>query len=241
MTRLPLTLVALPGLNGTQGLFKPLLEAAPTGWRVLALDYPTHQKNSYESLTQHILHRLKQIEGSFILLGESFSGPLALLIAQHEPEGLRGLILCASFINAPHLKLGKYLPWAMGFALVRFLLKQLHLLPKNHHFQLLELLSPELQKVSISVLTDRIQSVFSVDTTAALIECPVPIIYFRGMKDLLVPKRNLQQIHHLRPDIQIAEFDTSHFLLQEAPKQAWIAIKEFNSSLNLKINIMKNF
>ena len=41
-----------------------------------------------------------------MLLGESFSGPIAAAIAAAPPPGLRGLILCATFLRNPRPELG---------------------------------------------------------------------------------------------------------------------------------------
>ena len=54
---------------------------------------------------------------TFYVLGWSFSGPLALMLAEKEPQRTRGVILSASFIRPPLL----FLPWvrfAIGTPLV---------------------------------------------------------------------------------------------------------------------------
>ena len=37
--------------------------------------------------------------GDFVVVGESFSGPLALLLAARSPPGLRGVVLCATSLT----------------------------------------------------------------------------------------------------------------------------------------------
>ena len=39
--------------------------------------------------------------GDFVVVGESFSGSLALMLATRRPVGLRGVVLCASFVRFP--------------------------------------------------------------------------------------------------------------------------------------------
>src|SRR5262249_61625115 len=46
-----------------------------------------------------------------LLLGASFSGPRALLLAPRRPPGLRGVILCASFARSP---LPRFVRWLGG-------------------------------------------------------------------------------------------------------------------------------
>ena len=77
-----ITLVLLPGLHGTEGLFEPLVKGAPDDIDILAIEYPPHEKIPYEKLTTIVGDKLKSIEGSYIILGESFAGPLSLFIAE---------------------------------------------------------------------------------------------------------------------------------------------------------------
>ena len=39
--------------------------------------------------------------GSFYVLGWSFSGPMALMVAERRPPGLRGIALASSFVRRP--------------------------------------------------------------------------------------------------------------------------------------------
>src|SRR4051812_43266913 len=96
----PLTVVLLPGLDGTGTLFGPVLDHLPPDLRPLVVTYPTEEPLGYEQLLAHVLERLPT-SAPFVLLGESFSGPLALMASSRSPVGLRGVILCASFVRNP--------------------------------------------------------------------------------------------------------------------------------------------
>ena len=50
--------------------------------------------------------------GSFVVLGESFSGPIAIRIAARAPPGLVGVILCGTFAKNPY----PWLRWARPLA-----------------------------------------------------------------------------------------------------------------------------
>ncbi len=75
------TIVLLPGLNGTKGLFQPLIDSLPCGVDVLPIEFPTHDKYSYEQLCSLVIDKVKRLKGKYILLGESFSGPLSLFVS----------------------------------------------------------------------------------------------------------------------------------------------------------------
>src|SRR5262245_43947170 len=94
-------LVLLPGLDGTDIFFQPLLAALPSDVQVLVVSYPDHGEQDYATLLALIHERLTEIE-SCIVLGWSFSGPLALQLARTEPDKVRGVILAASFVRSPN-------------------------------------------------------------------------------------------------------------------------------------------
>jgi len=221
------SVVLLPGLNGTEGLFNPLLEFKPDGIETIVISYPTQEKKTYRELSYYILSELETITGSYVLLGESFSGPIALFVAQSNPNGLIGVILAASFISAPQTKLLKYLPWNFGFSLAKPIYGVRRLFSNRKHAILLRLISKEIEKVAPKVLSHRIQLIFAVKADRALINCKVPILYLRGKHDYIVPKKNLDKIVELKNNVEVTEFNTQHLVLQSAPEEAWAAISEF--------------
>lgn len=231
MNNKKVTIVLLPGLNGTDGLFLPLIDKAPDNFDLLVLSYPTHQKLSYDQLVTFVLKKLEGLCGKYVLIGESFSGPLSLFISDKKPDGLIGTILVASFITAPNLKIGRFLPWTIGFTLTKPLYSLRLMLSKSENSSFIKSISVELQKVSPKILADRIQSIFAVNAKVQLENCSVPLMYFQGNKDFVVPKRNLDNMLAIKPDIKVVEFDTQHFLLQSAPIEAWQAISAFVAGL----------
>jgi pimeloyl-ACP methyl ester carboxylesterase len=224
-----ITIVLLPGLNGTRDLFKPLVDKAPSHFNILTVAFPAQESYSYQQLTEYVLEKISHFEGGFILLGESFSGPLALFVAQTKPYSLKGVILAATFVTAPNIKIARFLPWAFGFRLAKFVGS---LFCKNQPKSVLGLVFNELTKLNPQVLAERIQAIFSVNAEAALKECSVPIMYFLGKNDFVVPRQNLDRVLAIRSDVKVIEFNTDHFLLQSAPAEAWNAICEFSTTIS---------
>lgn len=222
-----ITLVLLPGLNGTAGLFDPLLSVASDEYELLVLSYPTHEVRSYEELTEYVLEKISSIKGQFVLLGESFSGPIALFISARSVEGLIGTILVATFELAPYFSFTKYFPWSFVFNVAPMLYWLRIKLSDKNTSGILKTASIELQKTKPQVLAERVRSALLVDAREALERSAVPMIYFRAKYDFVVPKWNLTRMLALRPDIKVITFDTQHFLLQSAPQKAWHAIDTF--------------
>src|SRR5437016_1461076 len=92
--------ILLPCLNGTAHLFDEFIAKCPSEFEPIPISFPTDQIHSYESLATEIYN---QIEGDspLVILGESFSGPLALRFAAMQPAGLIAVVLVASFVMPP--------------------------------------------------------------------------------------------------------------------------------------------
>ena len=95
------TLVVLPGLDGTATMHAAFVAAArPWFDAISVIAYPPNRVLGYAEL--ETLVRASLPEGRpFVLLGESFSGPIALLIAADPPAGLAGLVLSTTFARSP--------------------------------------------------------------------------------------------------------------------------------------------
>lgn len=219
-----ITLVLLPGLNGTAGLFDPLLAVATNEYELKVISYPTHQVKSYEELTEYVLEEISSIKGRFVLVGESFSGPIATLLSAKSINGLIGTILVATFASAPYFTFAKYLPWRLIFKLAKFVYWLRIRLSDARKVGILKTAIIELQKVDPAVLAARTRMALTVDVSKELRQSRVPMVYFRAKYDVVVPKWNLKKILKVKPDIKVITFNTQHFLLQSAPREAWDAI-----------------
>jgi len=213
-------------------LFEPLRTALPPSLPRIIQSYPTCQPLSYGKLMPLVQKNLPT-DRPFVILGESFSGPLALMLAVAKPPGLRGVILCASFVRNPHA----YFPGCCA-GLIRSPLLWLYPLYARCKALLCKRSSPWAQalgaaamaQVRPAVIAHRIRSVIRVDARQALAACPVPIIYLRGTLDYVVPRWNLVQIRKLRPDVQVVDIEAPHMVLQTKPEEAARAIVAFCQS-----------
>ena len=99
MTRL----VILPGLDGTASLrhaFTSII--APHFTAVDLIAYPSDIALDYAELQTWVRDRLPA-DGNFVLLGESFSGPIAIRLAGERPRELVAMVLAATFATPPVL------------------------------------------------------------------------------------------------------------------------------------------
>src|ERR1700726_4993690 len=104
-------LVLLPGLDGTGKLFSELVKYLGSSVDSLIVGYPKDQPMGYDELEALVWAALPRNQ-SFVLLGESFSGPIAIRIAARSPAGLVAVILCGTFAKNPF----PWLRWARPLA-----------------------------------------------------------------------------------------------------------------------------
>jgi pimeloyl-ACP methyl ester carboxylesterase len=224
---LPL-LVLLPGLDGTGKLFAGFVNFLSSRIETRVQSYPTHQPLGYDELEALVLSELPK-DRPVVLLGESFSGPIAIRIAARPPPGLVGLIVCGSFAKNPFPGLG----WARALAaylpvksLPRWMRAPLmwgSLSPGRATSQMERAMSG----VSSIVIRHRIGAILSVDATVALQNIQLPVLVLRAGRDRVIPRAASQWIlKHLR-HAQLVEVDGPHLLLQTRPEECGEAIMKF--------------
>lgn len=89
-------LVILPGMDGTGFGLDPFISALGAEMSTDIVRYPVDKPLGYSELVDFVRPRLP-VDEPYILLGESFSGPIALKLAAEQPQALVGVVLAASF------------------------------------------------------------------------------------------------------------------------------------------------
>ena len=225
-------LILLPGLDGTGLLFEPFLRSFPHPEQVIVIKYPSSKKLDYNELADYVK---KQIPDSkdFILLAESFSGPITHRVADHK--GLAGVILCASFLSCPRPVLYKLL----SFLPCRFLFKiplpdyiiRILGFGKNCPPSTLSLFRQAIAIVDTVILEYRFRLLAQVDELFEIRKIRVPILYLRASRDMLVPKSCGDLLLTINPSVRIQEIPGTHFLMQSSPDEARETILGFMRSL----------
>jgi pimeloyl-[acyl-carrier protein] methyl ester esterase len=225
-------LVLLPGMDGTGLLFDPLVEVLPRTLEPVIVSYPPNELLGYGELLDIVDRALPQ-DTPFVLLGESFSGPLALMAAAARPRGLVAVVLCASFARSP-------MPWfpralhallrSPVFDLTPSLARSAVLLGPNATPRVRALLRQALGLVESRVIAARARAILGVDVTRELAACPVPILYLRAAADRLVSVGSWRLVAACRPDAREVVLPGPHLLLQTHPVEAVAAIERFLAS-----------
>jgi pimeloyl-[acyl-carrier protein] methyl ester esterase len=226
---IPRTLVLLPGMDGSDKLFEPLRATAPAGTETAAVGYPPGPHNGYDDLIPAVRTRLPT-DRPFYLLGWSFSGPLALLVAAERPRQLRGLILVASFVKTPVPWLPRWMTRLATPALFRFYpsaSRAKALLGGYGTPDVRRLLADAHRTAGAEALACRARAALSIDARDALAACPVPVLYLRARNDGVIPASRADEIQRILPSLEIAEIDGPHLALVTNPSDAWTALSGF--------------
>ncbi|MBB3120751.1 alpha/beta fold hydrolase [Pseudoduganella violacea] len=223
-----LTLVLLPGMDGTATLFEPLIAALGDSFHIRRVAYPCDQALGYRELAE-VARQALPVDGKFILLGESFSGPIAIALAAAQPDGLLGVVLCSTFARNPH-PLFKPLRGLADILPVKLLpnaVLSYFLMGRFSTPQLRVALDGALAQVSAAAFRARLKAVLAVDVSAQLQRLQVPLLYLQARHDRVVPAGAARHIASTYPATRIAALDGPHFLLQIAPQAAAAAIQAY--------------
>lgn len=216
--------ILLPGLDGTGALFDAFLHAAPAGVEPVVVPLP-HEPLGYAALVDRLTPTL-QLTSDTILVAESFSGPLAILLA--ERHHIAALVLCNTFVTAPLPRALAALPWASLFHLsVPGALVRRYLVGPDAPDLLVEQTRSTVASVPPAVLAARVTAALSVDVRDNLSRCSAPLLYLRGTRDRLVSDASMQDVASAASSaVRVVRIPGPHLLLQTCPEAAWRAIAD---------------
>lgn len=207
--------VILPGLDGTARLHDAFCSRlGALGVRAHAIAYPPDQPICYEALECLVREQLPSA-GRFILLGESFSGPLAMQIAAYPPPGLVGLVLSTTFARAPVRALAPLAPFLrLAPARPPEPLLSWFLLGPWATPDLRSALGAALRQVSPDVIRSRAAAALRVDVTALLPLVTLPVLQLVASHDRLLSRAAAAGPGRGFPDCRTVTVRGPHLLLQ---------------------------
>jgi pimeloyl-ACP methyl ester carboxylesterase len=225
-------LVLLPGLDGTGKLFAEFVRVVGTDIETHIVSYPKDEPLGYAEL-EVLVRTVLPTDRPFVLLGESFSGPIAIRIAADPPSGLVGLILCVTFAKNPYPLLG----WAGALAAwlpvkslprwVRAPLMWGSMSPERAPNQV----SRAMADVAEGVIRHRIAALLAVDESTALARIRLPLLVLQAGHDLVVPRAATDWIVTIARHAQVVEIEGPHLLLQTRPAECATAVVAFMRTL----------
>lgn len=223
-------LVMLPGMDGTGALFGPLLaQLSDVDTEVVAL--PREGPQDYPFLTEWVRERLPGED--FMILAESFSGPIAARLTRDAGSALKGVIFVGSFLSTPS-------PLAISIA--RLLpIHQLARVPGASLFHRLLFLGPDADRETVTLfrrviddvppamLKARLHSISTLTYNRFL--SPTPAVYIRAKNDRLVSTGKAEEFAEAYSSLSIMDVEGPHFVLQANARECAVAIRSAISLL----------
>lgn len=218
-------LVFLPGMDGTGNLFLPLLsKLSEFDCEVITL--PISGSQDYLTITEFVKGKLPQEE--FILVAESFSGPIGVALAKEYIENMKGVIFVATFLSPPHkillglarvlpIKLLSSLPLATIFHKVLFL-------GSSAKKELVELFQHTVLSLPSSLIKARLRSMHSL--VATYDDLDLPAGYIQATSDRLIHSNKVNEFRNTFKSVILKTINGPHFILQANPVEGAVAISE---------------
>lgn len=230
--RSPPTLVLLPGMDGTGEMFVPFVAALGRACKVLCVRYPGDVPLGYAELEALVRAQLPT-RGRYVVLGESFSGPIAASLSATPPPGLVGVVLCCTFVRNPRPVFGVFggLVDLVPVKLAPVAAMAAVLLGTHSTAALRRALTAALAQVSHATLRARMRAVLQVDVRTRLAAAQVPVLYLQARQDYLLPARAAAEVQACLPSVQVESLDGPHLLLQACPGAAADAVRRFMRGL----------
>lgn len=224
-------LIMLPGMDGTGVLFGPLLaQLSDLDTEVVAL--PKEGPQDYPFLTEWVRERLPGED--FMILAESFSGPIAARLTRDAGSALKGVIFVGSFLSTPS-------PLAVSIA--RLLpVHQLARVPGASLFHRRLFLGPDADRETVNLfrrviddvppatLKARLNSISTLQANNRLLS-PTPAVYIRAKSDRLVSTRKAEEFAEAYSRLSVMEVEGPHFVLQANARGCAAAIRSAISLL----------
>jgi pimeloyl-[acyl-carrier protein] methyl ester esterase len=171
----------------------------------------------------------------YILLAESFSGPIALRAAAQHTNPPVAVILCASFAKRPFpysviafLRCFSYV--FARFPPPRWIVRRY--LVGQASDELMALFYRAISSVAPSVLTDRVGVILQFNKNFSPARIQFPLLYLQATQDLVVGPRCLRVVQQCYPFVQVARIESPHLVLQVQPQSSVRAILEFLKTLS---------
>lgn len=224
-----LAVCLLPGLDGTGRLYSSLAAELAAEFDVRVFDYPDHISGGYPELAAFIVPRLPP-EKPFVLVAESFAGPLSVLVAAGRPSGLRGLVIAASFLRSPVTRssaLAQVLQHLPDTLMPPLAVLETILMGGWKDSQVRQVLDSSLRSVAPHVLKARLMAAMRVDVRKEFDLVDQPVLYLRASHDRLLRAGVSRDFADAATPPKKIDIRAPHFLFQAVASEAAQSIRGF--------------
>ncbi|MDH3376621.1 MAG: alpha/beta hydrolase [Gammaproteobacteria bacterium] len=173
----------LPGIDGTGRFFAPFMKCLPDGWRSKVVTYPTDVPLGYAELTD-LAYAARPNSEKYLLVAESFSGPVVTNLAARHPRGLVGILIVCTFATTPPILryapaklIAKFPFWKLPAQITTSML-----IGNDGSPPMRNLLHETLKEVTPALWRARIEAVANLDVATELQSIDVPMLYIAASR-----------------------------------------------------------
>jgi len=226
----------LPGLDGTGQLFSAFIAALNPAAPARIMHYPPDRAQNYEQLTQRVQAALPPTN-PFVVIAESFSGPIAITLAARRPPDLAGLVLVSTFARSPVRIPGWARPMLARLprACMTMTTPLRYALGKDATPALLAEFQQANATVSSAAWRSRIRALLEVDVTSVCGGIQVPVLCLTPSNDRVVARSAAESLIKDHPAWKHVRIEGPHFLLQARAAACAAAIRSWAASHDLKL------
>jgi sigma-B regulation protein RsbQ len=215
-------------MDGTGILFKEFVRRLPDGVDANVVRYPEDKYLTYAQLAEMVT-RLLPVYEPYVIVAESYSGPVAALLAAQPAGNLQAIVFVSSFVSLPCGRIGAWIAKALPAPLFRartpaIVLRWLLMNSATAREQLVEV-QDAIARVSPEVLARRLRDALTADFAEMLRACTVRIVCLLPETDRLLGTRALRRFLAVKPDMETVKIAGPHFLLQCAPDSCICALQ----------------
>jgi pimeloyl-ACP methyl ester carboxylesterase len=221
------SLLLLPGFDGTGELFAPLQSALDNRAYSVVVRY--RDERVLEDYVESVAALLP--EQSAVLVAESFSGPVALILMSRYPERIKSAVLCATFATSPFrslTRLARFVPdLFFGPAPIQPAMLRTFCFDATTDRELMEKALSVARSIPAGTVKQRLNLLSGIDMGSLLPGIEVPVLYLQAMQDRIVGPQLTRQLVSGLPQVEVRQINGPHLLLQCRPRECADAILSF--------------
>jgi pimeloyl-ACP methyl ester carboxylesterase len=213
-------------MDGTGRLFAPFAAALPEYLAPEVVSYPVDEPLGIAALAD----RVDVGDEHIAIVAESFSGPIAIRLAQRLGPRVRVLVLVATFVRRPRrLAIPAALIGPLLFRAPppRAVVRKLLLDDAASKAEVDEVIAA-IELVQPRVLACRMREIAAVDVRDELSTLTCPILYIAGSRDALVGRTCVDEIRRVQPACRFVSVDAPHLVLQTRPIECAALLAELS-------------
>ena len=224
-------LILLPAFDGTGLMFDEFVNELGNAFSVTAISYPESGPQDYQTLSDYVRQHIPK-DQPYLVLGESFAGPIVYQIAVNDSKNCKAAIFVATYLTNPSpviLKKLTMMPAAMiSFLVSRPLIVRKSALSPAADSQVAKAIANNFASVDAEVIKKRLMTINSVgDAPEQALD--IPCLCVNATQDKLVMENKHSDFEKLCPSLERKMVEGGHFILQENPKQsAQVVLQAFN-------------